>query len=43
MKKSNALKVVIAVGLLGGAVFLPVAIAKGWGLPPADREQLFLI
>src|SRR3984893_11846931 len=29
--------------MLGGAVFLPVAIAKGWGLPPADREQLFLL
>ena len=29
--------------MLGGAVFLPIAIAKGWGLPPADREQLFLL
>src|SRR6202047_3620504 len=29
--------------MLGGAVFLPVAIAKGWGLPAADREQLFLL
>src|SRR3984957_10094212 len=29
--------------MLGGAVFLPLAIAKGWGLPPADREQLFLL
>ena len=29
--------------MLGGAVFLPVAIAKGWGLPPPDREQLFLL
>src|SRR5438270_12000017 len=29
--------------MLGGAVFLPVAIAKGWGLPPSDREQLFLL
>jgi hypothetical protein len=29
--------------MLGGAFFLPVAIAKGWGLPPADREQLFLL
>jgi hypothetical protein len=29
--------------MLGGAVFLPIAIAKGWGLPPADREQWFLL
>ena len=29
--------------MLGGAFFLPVAIAKGWGLPAADREQLFLL
>ena len=29
--------------MLGGAIFLPVAIAKGWGSPPADREQLFLL
>src|SRR6202171_4651689 len=29
--------------MLGGAIFLPVAIAKGWALPPADREQLFLL
>src|SRR6266478_4544734 len=29
--------------MLGGAVFLPLAIAKGWGLPPADHEQLFLL
>src|SRR5438876_10146904 len=29
--------------MLRGAVFLPVAIAKGWGLPPSDREQLFLL
>src|ERR1700675_940176 len=29
--------------MLGGAFFLPVAIAKGWGLPSADREQLFLL
>jgi hypothetical protein len=29
--------------MLGGALFLPVAIAKGWGLPSADREQLFLL
>ncbi len=29
--------------MLGGAIFLPVAVAKGWGLPPADREQLFLL
>jgi hypothetical protein len=28
---------------LGGAVFLPLAIAGGWGLPPAGREQLFLL
>jgi len=28
---------------LAGAFFLPIAIAKGWGLPPADREQLFLL
>src|ERR1700686_2857317 len=30
-------------GRLAGAIFLPIAIAKGWGLPPADREQLFLL
>jgi hypothetical protein len=29
--------------MLGGAIFLPVAIAKGWDLPPADGEQLFLL
>src|ERR1700680_80316 len=29
--------------MLGGAIFLPVAVAKGWGLPPADREQLFFL
>jgi spermidine synthase len=29
--------------MLGGAVFLPLAIAQGWGLPPADSEQLFLL
>ncbi|MGD0851085.1 fused MFS/spermidine synthase [Bradyrhizobium sp.] len=29
--------------MLGGAVFLPLAIAQGWGSPPADREQLFLL
>src|ERR1700689_5145549 len=27
--------------MLGGAVFLPIAIANGWGLPPPDREQWF--
>lgn len=29
--------------MLGGAIFLPLAIAKGWGLPPADHEQIFLL
>src|ERR1700682_497605 len=29
--------------MLGGAIFLPVVIAKGWALPPANREQLFLL
>lgn len=29
--------------MLGGAIFLPLAIAKGWGLPPADSEQWFLL
>ncbi len=29
--------------MLGGAVFLPIVIAKGWGLPPPDREQWFLL
>src|ERR1700680_376746 len=28
--------------MLGGAIFLPVAVAKGWGSPPADRGALFL-
>jgi hypothetical protein len=29
--------------MLGGAVFLPLAVARGWGLPPPGREQLFLL
>jgi spermidine synthase len=29
--------------MAGGAIFLPVAIAKGWGSPPAHREQIFLL
>src|SRR5271155_4804765 len=29
--------------MLGGAVFLPLAIAQGWGLPPAEHEQIFLL
>jgi hypothetical protein len=29
--------------MLGGVLFLPLAIAQGWGLPPADREQFFLL
>src|ERR1700749_608773 len=29
--------------MLGGAVFLPIAIANGWGLPPPDREEWFLL
>jgi hypothetical protein len=29
--------------MLGGAIFLPIAIANGWGLPPPDREQWFLL
>src|SRR6201995_1514075 len=24
--------------MLGGPIFLPIAIANGWGLPPPDRE-----
>src|ERR1700726_2791266 len=27
----------------GGAGFLPLAIAQGWGLPPAEHEQIFLL
>src|SRR6478672_6830221 len=23
--------------------FVPLAVAKGWGLPPADREEFFLL
>src|SRR5881394_3877746 len=26
-----------------GALFLPLAIARGWDLPPADHEQAFLL
>src|ERR1700761_2195845 len=37
-----ALMIYLAV-MLGGAVFLPIAIAGGWGLPPPDREQWFLL
>src|SRR6201986_4704554 len=37
-----ALMIHLAV-MLGGAVFLPIAIAGGWGLPPPDREQWFLL
>src|ERR1700761_675176 len=29
--------------MLGGAIFLPIAIANAWGLPPPDREQWFLL
>src|SRR6202043_2708043 len=29
--------------MLGGAIFLPVAVAKGWGLPSVDRVHLFLL
>ena len=29
--------------MLGGAIFLPLAIAQGWGLPPAEHEQIFLL
>jgi spermidine synthase len=29
--------------MLGGALFVPLAIASGWGLPPADREEFFLL
>jgi len=29
--------------MLGGAAFVPLAIANGWALPPADREELFLL
>jgi len=29
--------------MVGGAVFLPLAVAGGWGLPPPGREQLFLL
>src|ERR1700742_1893636 len=37
-----ALMIHLAV-MLGGAVFLPIAIAGGWRLPPPDREQWFLL
>lgn len=29
--------------MLGGAVFVPLSVANGWGLPPADREEFFLL
>src|ERR1700753_2056978 len=29
--------------MLGGVVFLPITIANGWGWPPPDREQWFLL
>ena len=29
--------------MLGGAVFVPLAVANGWDLPPADHEELFLL
>ncbi|MBN8990874.1 MAG: fused MFS/spermidine synthase [Rhizobiales bacterium] len=29
--------------MLGGAAFVPLAVANGWGLPPADREEFFLL
>jgi len=29
--------------MLGGAVFVPLSVASGWDLPPADREELFLL
>jgi spermidine synthase len=29
--------------MLGGAVFVPLSIANGWGLPPADHEEFFLL
>src|SRR6185295_5431255 len=29
--------------MLGGAVFVPLAVANGWTQPPADRETFFLL
>jgi len=29
--------------MLGGAMFLPLAIADGWGMPTPGREELFLL
>ena len=29
--------------MLGGALFVPLSVANGWELPPADREELFLL
>ncbi len=29
--------------MLGGAVFVPLSVANGWDLPPADHEELFLL
>ncbi len=29
--------------MVGGAAFLPIAVAQGWSAPAADREQLFLL
>jgi spermidine synthase len=29
--------------MLGGAIFIPLAVANGWELPPADHEELFLL
>lgn len=29
--------------MIGGAMFLPLAIAEGWGMPTPGREELFLL
>ena len=29
--------------MLGGAIFVPLSVANGWELPPADHEELFLL
>ena len=37
-----ALPIHLAV-MLGGAMFLPLSIAQGWGMPTPGREELFLL
>ena len=29
--------------MMGGAMFLPLSIAEGWGMPTVGREELFLL